>query len=287
MSGNPNSHISQHVDLLELQLPSATLPLLISSKLCPCGIELTVLGSDHFSSWHLEVGSRKGIFNHVVPSASSPHQFGASFSSSAVSSSTVLSLNPLQAVASTSSSSFPPSSSNLVTSSETRPAQHLNRAPVQSVFHPPPPPPNVSLPPPPPLLASNSEPALLQNLPSIPPGETFLPSSSAPVQSNSSLSIKLASLQHKPSRPSFTVHHPPLPRVLPQPNAAGTAAMWVTLGMQPPYASHLSGTQNRRSLRARCSLTLLPLQREVGARLCETETSGTGKMIPEMGERNL
>lgn len=187
-----------------------------------------------------------GIFNHAVPSASSPHQFGASFSSSAVSSSTVLSLNPLQAVASTSSSSFPPSSSNLVTSSETRPAQHLNRAPVQSVFHPPPPPPNVSLPPPPPLLASNSEPALLQNLPSIPPGETFLPSSSsAPVQSNSSLSLKLASLQHKPSRPSFTVHHPPLPRVLPQPNAAGTAAMWVTLGMQPPYASHLSGVKPR------------------------------------------
>ncbi|NXB67928.1 DOT1L protein, partial [Struthidea cinerea] len=193
-------------------------------------------------------GTVGGIFNHAVPSASSPHQFGASFSSSAVSSSTVLSLNPLQAVASTSSSSFPPSSSNLVTSSETRPAQHLNRAPVQSVFHPPLPPPNVSLPPPPPLLASNSEPALLQNLPSIPPGETFLPSSSsssAPVQSNSSLSIKLASLQHKPSRPSFTVHHPPLPRVLPQPNAAGTAAMWVTLGMQPPYASHLSGVKPR------------------------------------------
>ncbi|XP_039552734.1 histone-lysine N-methyltransferase, H3 lysine-79 specific isoform X4 [Passer montanus] len=191
-------------------------------------------------------GTVGGIFNHAVPSASSPHQFGASFSGSAVSSSTVLSLNPLQAVASTSSSSFPPSSSNLVTSSETRPAQHLNRAPVQSVFHPPPPPPNVSLPPPPPLLASNSEPALLQNLPSIPPGETFLPSSSsAPVQSNSSLSLKLASLQHKPSRPSFTVHHPPLPRVLPQPNAAGTAAMWVTLGMQPPYASHLSGVKPR------------------------------------------
>ncbi|XP_056368813.1 histone-lysine N-methyltransferase, H3 lysine-79 specific isoform X5 [Oenanthe melanoleuca] len=191
-------------------------------------------------------GTVGGIFNHAVPSASSPHQFGASFSSSAVSSSTVLSLNPLQAAASTSSSSFPPSSSNLVPSSEARPAQHLNRAPVQSVFHPPPPPPNVSLPPPPPLLASNSEPALLQNLPSIPPAETFLPSSSsAPVQSNSSLSIKLASLQHKPSRPSFTVHHPPLPRVLPQPSAAATAAMWVTLGMQPPYASHLSGVKPR------------------------------------------
>ncbi|XP_074665002.1 histone-lysine N-methyltransferase, H3 lysine-79 specific isoform X5 [Strix aluco] len=200
-------------------------------------------------------GLLNGIFNHAVPSASSPHQFGASFSSSAVSSSTVLSLNPLQAVASTSSSSFPPPSSNLVTSSETRSAQHLNRAPVQSVFHSPPPPPNVSLPPPPPLLASNSEPALLQNLPSIPPGEAFLPSSSAAsVQSaNASLSIKLASLQHKTSRPSFTVHHPPLPRLalaqsapmITQSNAAGTSAMWVTLGMQSPYASHLSGVKPR------------------------------------------
>ncbi|NWW46640.1 DOT1L protein, partial [Pedionomus torquatus] len=174
-------------------------------------------------------GTVGGIFNHAVPSASSPHQFGASFSSSAVSSSTVLSLNPLQAVASTSSSSFPPSSSNLVTSGETRSAQHLNRAPVQS-------------------------PALLQTLPSIPPAEAFLPSSSsASVQpANASLSIKLASLQHKSSRPSFTVHHPPLPRLALAPSApvitqsnAGTSAMWVTLGMQPPYASHLSGVKPR------------------------------------------
>ncbi|XP_064493591.1 histone-lysine N-methyltransferase, H3 lysine-79 specific isoform X3 [Pseudopipra pipra] len=188
-------------------------------------------------------GLLNGIFNHAVPSASSSHQFGASFSSSAVSSSTVLSLNPLQAVASTSSSSFPPSASNLVTSSETRAAQPLSRAPVQPVFHPPP---NVSLPPPPPLLASNPEPALLQNLPSLPAGETFLPSSSssssssscaASVQSNASLSLKLASLQHKPSRPSFTVHHP----AVPQPGAA----MWVTLGVQPPLASHLPAVKPR------------------------------------------
>ncbi|XP_051666530.1 histone-lysine N-methyltransferase, H3 lysine-79 specific isoform X3 [Manacus candei] len=189
-------------------------------------------------------GLLNGIFNHAVPSASSSHQFGASFSSSAVSSSTVLSLNPLQAVASTSSSSFPPSASNLVTSSETRAAQPLSRAPVQPVFHPPP---NVSLPPPPPLLASNPEPALLQNLPSLPAGETFLPSSSsssssssscaASVQSNASLSLKLASLQHKPSRPSFTVHHP----AVPQPGAA----MWVTLGVQPPLASHLPAGKPR------------------------------------------
>ncbi|XP_010209430.1 PREDICTED: histone-lysine N-methyltransferase, H3 lysine-79 specific [Tinamus guttatus] len=199
-------------------------------------------------------GTVGGIFNHAVPSASSPHQFGASFSSSAVSSSTVLSLNPLQAVASTSAPSFPSPSSNLVTSSENRSAQQLNRAPVQSVFHPPPPP-NVSLPPPPPLLAANPEPALLQALPSIPPGEAFLPSSSAAsVQpANASLSFKLTSLQHKPSRPSFTVHHPPLPRValaqtapaIAPANAAGTSAMWVTLGMQPPYASHLSGVKPR------------------------------------------
>ncbi|XP_031412978.1 histone-lysine N-methyltransferase, H3 lysine-79 specific isoform X2 [Meleagris gallopavo] len=196
-------------------------------------------------------GTVGGIFNHAVPSASSPHQFGASFSSSAVSSSTVLSLNPLQAVASTSSSSFPPPSSNLVTSSENRAAQHLNRAPVQSVFHPPPPPPNVSLPPPPPLLASNPD---LLHSPSVPPGDAFLPSSSsASVHSNTALSIKLASLQHKASRPSFTVHHPPLPRSalaqsvppMAQPTAAGAPAMWVTLGMQPPSASHLSGVKPR------------------------------------------
>lgn len=166
----------------------------------------------------------------------------------------MLSLNPLQAVVST--SSFQSPSSSLVTSSENRAVQHLNRAPMQSVFHtPPPPPPNVSLPPPPPLLASNSEPVLLQNLASIPANDAFLPSSSAAsVQSaNASLSIKLASLQHKTSRPSFTVHHPPLPRlalaqtapVIPQSNATGTSAMWVTLGMQSPYASHLSGVKPR------------------------------------------
>ncbi|NXK92747.1 DOT1L protein, partial [Formicarius rufipectus] len=188
-------------------------------------------------------GTVGGVFNHAVPSASSPHQFGASFSSSAVSSSTVLSLNPLQAVASTSSSSFPSSASHLAASSETRAAQHPTRAPLPPVFHPPP---NVSLPPPPPLLAPNPE--LLQNLPSLPPGETFLPSSSssssssscAPVQSNASLSLNLASLQPKPSRPSFTVHHPP-----------GASTMWVTLGVQPPVAvqpplaSHLPGVKPR------------------------------------------
>ncbi|KFV67785.1 Histone-lysine N-methyltransferase, H3 lysine-79 specific, partial [Dryobates pubescens] len=191
-------------------------------------------------------GTVGGIFNHAVPSASSAHQFGATFSSSAVSSSTVLSLNPLQAAASTSSSSFPPPSSHPVSSSESRPAQPPGRAP-QSVFHPPP---NVPLPPPPPLLAPNPEPALLQGLPSLPPAEAFLPPSpAAPGQpANASLSLKLASLQHKASRPSFTVHHPPLPRLaLAQaaPDAAGTSAVWVALGMQPPYAPHLSGVKPR------------------------------------------
>ncbi|XP_068021145.1 LOW QUALITY PROTEIN: histone-lysine N-methyltransferase, H3 lysine-79 specific [Melanerpes formicivorus] len=192
-------------------------------------------------------GTVGGIFNHAVPSASSAHQFGATFSSSAVSSSTVLSLNPLQAAASTSSSSFPPPSSHPLSSGEGRPAQHPGRAPPQSVFHPPP---NVSLPPPPPLLAPNPEPALLQGLPSLPPAEAFLPPSSAAAgrPANPSLSLKLASLQHKASRPSFTVHHPPLPRLaLAQaaPDAAGTSAVWVALGMQPPYAPHLSGVKPR------------------------------------------
>ncbi|KAL7992931.1 hypothetical protein Chor_017187 [Crotalus horridus] len=131
-------------------------------------------------------------------------------------------------------------------------AQHLTRPPACAGLRtpPPPPPPNVSLPPPPPLLTSNSEPVLLQSLSSLPVSESFLPPSST---ANSALSIKLASLQHKTSRPSFTVHHPPLPRLalaqaapgIPQSNTAGTPAMWVTLGMQSPYASHLSGVKPR------------------------------------------
>ncbi|XP_056678179.1 histone-lysine N-methyltransferase, H3 lysine-79 specific isoform X3 [Monodelphis domestica] len=201
-------------------------------------------------------GTVGGVFNHAVPSASS-HQFGASFSSSAVCSSTMLSLNPMQAVVTPTSSSFQAPSSSIGTCSEARAPQPLNRVPVQPVLHPPPAPPlaNVSLPPPPPLLAaSNPEPGLLQTLASIPSNKAFVsPSSAASLQANASLSIKLASLPHKASRPSFTVHHQPLPRlalaqaapVIPQSNAAGPPAMWVTLGMQSPYASHLSGVKPR------------------------------------------
>ncbi|XP_072457571.1 histone-lysine N-methyltransferase, H3 lysine-79 specific isoform X3 [Notamacropus eugenii] len=179
-------------------------------------------------------GTVGGVFNHAVPSASS-HQFGASFCSS-----TMLSLNPMQAVVTPTSSSFQASSSSIGTCSEARAPQHLTR--VQPVLHPPPT--NGSLPPPPPLLAaSNPEPGLLQARMSIPANKALI----APSPANASLSLKLA------SRPSFTVHHQPLPRlalaqatpVVPQSNAAGPPAMWVTLGMQSPYASHLSGVKPR------------------------------------------
>lgn len=84
VSGNPNSHISQHVDLLEMRSPlrcpvsggeqegwggkSSSLSLQIHGserprnlfRACLCGTALTVLGSDHVSWWHVEVGSRKG-----------------------------------------------------------------------------------------------------------------------------------------------------------------------------------------------------------------------------------
>ncbi|XP_061456564.1 histone-lysine N-methyltransferase, H3 lysine-79 specific isoform X2 [Rhineura floridana] len=213
-------------------------------------------------------GTVGGIFNHVVPSASSSSSspslpsfpsssaaspslpFGAALGSSAVSSCAVLSLNPLQAAAGSPSFHAPPHSAP---PSE---AQHVGHATVRSSsLHTPPPPPappNVSLPPPPPLLASNSEPLLLQSFSSLPGSEAFLPPSSSSA-ANSALSIKLASLQHKTSRPSFTVHHPPLPRLalaqaapgIPQSNAAAAPAMWVTLGMQSPYASHLSGVKPR------------------------------------------
>ncbi|XP_063003238.1 histone-lysine N-methyltransferase, H3 lysine-79 specific isoform X2 [Elgaria multicarinata webbii] len=199
-------------------------------------------------------GTVGGIFNHVVPSSSSssssssstPSPSTPSFSSStsslhfrvpsAASSCTMLGLNPLQAGSGALSFHVPP------TPAPSGEAQHLGRA-HSSLCTPPPP--NVSLPPPlPSLLTPNSEPDLL------PASEAFLPPSST---ANSALSIKLASLQHKTSRPSFTVHHPPLPRLalaqatpgMPQSNAAGAPAMWLTLGLQPPYASHLSGVKPR------------------------------------------
>ncbi|XP_051033291.1 histone-lysine N-methyltransferase, H3 lysine-79 specific isoform X2 [Phodopus roborovskii] len=202
-------------------------------------------------------GTVGGVFTHAVPSASA-HPFGAGVSSGAVCSSATLGLSPLQAAASTSASSF-----QAAASVETRPPppppllppQHLGRPPAgPPVLHAPPPP-NVALPPPPALLASNSEPVLLQSLASLPANKAFLPpSSAASLQpANASLSVKLASLPHKVSRPSFTVHHQPLPRLAlaqaapaaPQASSSGPSAVWVSLGMPPPYAAHLSGVKPR------------------------------------------
>nr|XP_028569543.1 histone-lysine N-methyltransferase, H3 lysine-79 specific isoform X2 [Podarcis muralis] len=208
-------------------------------------------------------GTVGGIFNHVVPSASSSSSSAPSpslpsfssssssslhFGSSAVSScaaTAVLSLNSLQVAPASPSFHSPPAPSG-----ET---QHLARTPAHPARRTPPP--NISLPPPPPLLASSSDPVLLQAFASLPGSEAFLPPPSSSSPANSALSIKLASLQHKSSRPSFTVHHPPLPRLalaqaapgIPQPSAAASAApaMWVTLGLQSPYASHLPGVKPR------------------------------------------
>ncbi|XP_006869026.1 PREDICTED: histone-lysine N-methyltransferase, H3 lysine-79 specific [Chrysochloris asiatica] len=203
-------------------------------------------------------GTVGGVFNHAVPAASS-HPLGASFGSGAVCGSATLSVAPLQAVASTSAASF-----QAPTVVETRPpplppAQHLGRAPppppppAQPGL--PPPPPNSALPPPPPLLAPNSEPVFLQSLTALPANHAFLPPASAASlpPANASLSIKLAALPHKAARPSFTVHHQPLPRLalaqatplLPQASPTAPAAVWVSLGMPPPYASHLSGVKPR------------------------------------------
>ncbi|XP_076414954.1 histone-lysine N-methyltransferase, H3 lysine-79 specific isoform X2 [Peromyscus maniculatus bairdii] len=202
-------------------------------------------------------GTVGGVFAHAVPSASA-HPFGAGVGSGAVCSSATLGLSPLQAAASTSASSF-----QAAASVETRPPppppllppQHLGRPPAgPPVLHAPPPP-NVALPPPPALLTSNSEPVLLQSLASLPANKAFLPpSSAASLQpANASLSVKLASLPHKVSRPSFTVHHQPLPRLAlaqaapaaPQASSSGPSAVWVSLGMPPPYAAHLSGVKPR------------------------------------------
>ncbi|XP_053147850.1 histone-lysine N-methyltransferase, H3 lysine-79 specific isoform X2 [Hemicordylus capensis] len=217
-------------------------------------------------------GTVGGIFNHVVPSASSSSSsftpspsissssfsssssssslpFGASLGHGAGSSCAVLSLTPPQVAAGSPSLHVPPHPP------PPSDAQHLSRATAPPSLRSPPPP-NVSLPPPPPLLASHSEPVLLQSMSSLPAAEAFLPpssSSSSSTTANSALSLKLASLQHKTACPSFTVHHPPLPRLalaqaapgIPQSTAAGPPAMWVTLGMQSPYASHLSGVKPR------------------------------------------
>ncbi|XP_011526661.1 histone-lysine N-methyltransferase, H3 lysine-79 specific isoform X1 [Homo sapiens] len=207
-------------------------------------------------------GTVGGVFNHAVPSASA-HPFGARVGRGAACGSATLGPSPLQAAASASASSF-----QAPASVETRPPPpppppppplpppaHLGRSPAgPPVLHAPPPP-NAALPPPPTLLASNPEPALLQSLASLPPNQAFLPPTSAASlpPANASLSIKLTSLPHKGARPSFTVHHQPLPRLalaqaapgIPQASATGPSAVWVSLGMPPPYAAHLSGVKPR------------------------------------------
>ncbi|XP_057566384.1 histone-lysine N-methyltransferase, H3 lysine-79 specific isoform X2 [Hippopotamus amphibius kiboko] len=197
-------------------------------------------------------GAVGGVFNHAVPPASA-HPFGASFGSGAACRSATLSLTPLQAVASTPASSFQAASS-----AEPRlppPPPHLGRPPPgQPALHAPPPP-NAALPPPPALPPANSEPALLQSLASLPANQAFLPASSAASlpPANASLSIKLASLPHKVSRPSFTVHHQPLPGLalaqaapgIPPASSTGPPAVWVSLGMPPPYAARLAGVKPR------------------------------------------
>ncbi|XP_039695074.1 histone-lysine N-methyltransferase, H3 lysine-79 specific isoform X4 [Pteropus medius] len=199
-------------------------------------------------------GAVGGVSNHAVPSASA-HPFGASFGSGAACHSSTLSLTPLQAVASTPASSFqaPPSM-------EPRPPPPPPPPPPgQPPAGPPtlhaPPPPNAALPPAPALHPANSEPVLLQNLAPLSANQAFLPVSSAASlpPANSALSIKLASLPHKVSRPSFTVHHQPLPGlalaqaapVLPQASSTGPSAVWVSLGMPPPYAARLAGVKPR------------------------------------------
>lgn len=195
-----------------------------------------------------------GVFNHAVPSASA-HQFGASFGSGAACRSATLSLTPLQAVASTPASSFqaPPSMEPRLPLPP--PAPPLGRPPAGPPALHAPPPPNAALPPVPALLPANSEPALLQNLAPLPANQAFLPASSAASlpPANASLSIKLASLPHKASRPSFTVHHQPLPGltlaqaapVIPQASSTGPSAVWVSLGMPPPCAARLAGVKPR------------------------------------------
>ncbi|KAG8519153.1 Histone-lysine N-methyltransferase, H3 lysine-79 specific [Galemys pyrenaicus] len=247
---------------LQANLGSSVLQSLFSSVPAAAGLvhvssAATRLTNSHamgsFSSG-VAGGAVGGVFNHAVPSASS-HLSGAGFGSGAACRSAALSLTPLQALASTPASSFQGPSSAETRPPPPPPAQHLGRPPPgQPALHAPPPP-NAALPPPPALLASNSEPVLLQSLASIPANKTFLPpSSAASLQpANASLSIKLASLPHKVSHPSFTVHHQPLPGltlaqaapVLPQASSTGPSAVWVSLGMPPPYATRLAGVKPR------------------------------------------
>ncbi|XP_071066110.1 histone-lysine N-methyltransferase, H3 lysine-79 specific isoform X3 [Dasypus novemcinctus] len=200
-------------------------------------------------------GAVGGAFNHAVPAASA-HPLGARCGSSAVCSGALPRLSPLPAAASPAASSFQAPSSaepRLPPRPPLPPPQHLPRAAVPPALHAPPP--NAALPPPPPLRAPNSEPVLLQSLAPVPANHALAPPAAAASlpPANASLSVKLASLPAKGSRPSFTVHHQPLPRLalapaapgMPPASAAGPPAVWVSLGMPPSYASHLSGVKPR------------------------------------------
>ncbi|XP_058393582.1 histone-lysine N-methyltransferase, H3 lysine-79 specific isoform X1 [Diceros bicornis minor] len=245
---------------LQANLGSSVLQSLFSSVPAAAGLvhvssAATRLTNSHamgsFSSG-VAGGAVGGVFNHAVPSASA-HPLGAGFAGSgAACRSATLSLTPLQAVAAT-----PTSSLQAPASVESRPPPPppppLGRPPPGPPALPAPRPANVALPPPPALLPANSE--LLQNLAALPANQAFLPASSAASlpPANASLSIKLASLPHKVSRPSFTVHHQPLPGlalaqaapVLPQASSTGPSAVWVSLGMPPPYAARLAGVKPR------------------------------------------
>ncbi|XP_077913993.1 histone-lysine N-methyltransferase, H3 lysine-79 specific isoform X1 [Halichoerus grypus] len=231
---------------LQANLGSSVLQSLFSSVPAAAGLvhvssAATRLTNSHamgsFSSG-VAGGAVGGVFNHAVPSASA-HPFGASFGSGAACRSATLSLTPLQAVAGAPASSF-----------QAPPPPPPGQPPLSA-----PPPPNAALPPAPALLPANSEPVLLQNLASLPANQAFLPTSSAASlqPANASLSIKLASLPHKAPRPSFTVHHQPLPGLalaqatpmIPQASSTGPSAVWVSLGMPPPYAARLAGVKPR------------------------------------------
>ncbi|XP_036168769.1 histone-lysine N-methyltransferase, H3 lysine-79 specific isoform X7 [Myotis myotis] len=248
---------------LQANLGSSVLQSLFSSVPAAAGLvhvssAATRLTNSHamgsFSSG-VAGGAVGGIFNHTVPSAST-HPFGASFGSGAACRSTTLSLTPMQAVASTPASSFQALSSVETRQPPPQPPLPLGRPPAgPPALHAPPPPPNAALPPAPALLPANSEPVLLQNLAPLPANQAFLPASSAASlpPANASLSIKLASLPHKVSRPSFMVHHQPLPGLalaqaspmIPQASSTGPSAVWVSLGMPPPYAARLAGVKPR------------------------------------------
>ncbi|XP_041086645.1 histone-lysine N-methyltransferase, H3 lysine-79 specific-like isoform X2 [Polyodon spathula] len=232
--------------LFGVQSPAGGAPRLVKGH--------AVMGA--YSSSGLAGGAAGGIFNHVMPSISS-HQFGAGLSSSVNSSSNAaLSLTPLQQ---THAALRPnPSSTGVpfpATSTQSIP-QHSR---IQSVLHTPPPP-TLSLPPPAALLTSSSSSQSLHaycgsdaflpisacqlasaRLPTLQQlQQTYHPKSSLP-PSSSSLFSSSSSL----SRPSFTVHHPPVPPRSVPAAAPPASTLWVTLGMQAPYSSSLPGVRPR------------------------------------------